>query len=225
MKNFKNFILTEKIQKVLSGGWVRIKIDTSIKTIYSEYNEDVSLSKKIIEITNLKPDDLNEFVIISIVSDLSGDTLDNVSNNIKLNDIEIVKETPYKITSDSLYIYIDIVDGVQIAIISKSIKKSKPRQKHGFDFEDELFLELNKIEPECFELTKKTTKWDAIGHLPSIDKFENINGKNENDKIIYRDLGFYTSFKNKKSAVETITAMLDKDGEWRVSGYFIIRRY
>ncbi len=30
-----------------------------------------------------------------------------------------------------------------------------------------------------------------------------------------------TSFENKKSAVETITPMLDKDGRWRVSGYQI----
>lgn len=30
-----------------------------------------------------------------------------------------------------------------------------------------------------------------------------------------------TSFENKKAAVETIVPMLDKDGQWRVSGYFI----
>ena len=30
-----------------------------------------------------------------------------------------------------------------------------------------------------------------------------------------------SSFENKKSAVETITPMLDEDGEWRVSGYYI----
>jgi len=30
-----------------------------------------------------------------------------------------------------------------------------------------------------------------------------------------------TSFEHKQSAVETITPMLDKDGKWRVSGYFI----
>lgn len=29
------------------------------------------------------------------------------------------------------------------------------------------------------------------------------------------------SFENKKSAVETITPMLDSDGKWRVSGYYI----
>ena len=32
---------------------------------------------------------------------------------------------------------------------------------------------------------------------------------------------FETSFENKKSAVETVTPKLDKDGKWRVSGYFI----
>ncbi len=32
---------------------------------------------------------------------------------------------------------------------------------------------------------------------------------------------FETSFENKKESVETVTPMLDKDGKWRVSGYFI----
>ncbi|HWR16592.1 MAG TPA: DUF4019 domain-containing protein [Terriglobales bacterium] len=37
----------------------------------------------------------------------------------------------------------------------------------------------------------------------------------------YVVIQYETSFENKKSAVETITPMLDKDGQWRVSGYFI----
>ena len=37
----------------------------------------------------------------------------------------------------------------------------------------------------------------------------------------YVIIQFKTSFKNKKSAVETITPMLDKDGKWKVSGYYI----
>ena len=37
----------------------------------------------------------------------------------------------------------------------------------------------------------------------------------------YVVIQYDTSFENKKSAVETITPMLDKDGKWRVSGYFI----
>jgi hypothetical protein len=37
----------------------------------------------------------------------------------------------------------------------------------------------------------------------------------------YVVIQFETSFENKKSAVETVTPMLDKEGQWRVSGYFI----
>ena len=37
----------------------------------------------------------------------------------------------------------------------------------------------------------------------------------------YVVIQFETAFTNKKKAVETITPTLDKDGRWRVSGYFI----
>lgn len=37
----------------------------------------------------------------------------------------------------------------------------------------------------------------------------------------YVVIQFQASFENKRSAVETVTPMLDKDGKWRVSGYFI----
>ena len=37
----------------------------------------------------------------------------------------------------------------------------------------------------------------------------------------YRVIQFRTSFENKTSAVETVTPMLDEDGAWRVSGYYI----
>jgi hypothetical protein len=32
---------------------------------------------------------------------------------------------------------------------------------------------------------------------------------------------FETSFENKKNSIETVTPMMDKDGKWRVSGYYI----
>jgi opacity protein-like surface antigen len=37
----------------------------------------------------------------------------------------------------------------------------------------------------------------------------------------YVTIQYETVFENKASAVETITPMLDPDGAWRVSGYFI----
>ena len=37
----------------------------------------------------------------------------------------------------------------------------------------------------------------------------------------YVVIEFSTSFEKKKSAVETVTPVKDKDGKWRVSGYYI----
>ena len=40
----------------------------------------------------------------------------------------------------------------------------------------------------------------------------------------YVVIQYDTVFENKKSAVETVTPMLDRDGQWHVSGYFISKR-
>jgi hypothetical protein len=37
----------------------------------------------------------------------------------------------------------------------------------------------------------------------------------------YVVIQYDTVFQNKSAAVETVTPMLDKDGQWRVSGYYI----
>jgi hypothetical protein len=37
----------------------------------------------------------------------------------------------------------------------------------------------------------------------------------------YYVIEFESSFENKKSATETVTPILDKGGQWRVSGYYI----
>jgi len=37
----------------------------------------------------------------------------------------------------------------------------------------------------------------------------------------YVVIQYQTSFAHKKSAIETVTPMLDTDGQWRVSGYYI----
>jgi hypothetical protein len=37
----------------------------------------------------------------------------------------------------------------------------------------------------------------------------------------YVVIQYESSFEHKQAAVETVTPMLDKDGTWRVSGYFI----
>jgi hypothetical protein len=37
----------------------------------------------------------------------------------------------------------------------------------------------------------------------------------------YVVIQYRSSFRNKQLAIETVTPMLDKDGQWRVSGYYI----
>ncbi|NIO03296.1 MAG: DUF4019 domain-containing protein [Proteobacteria bacterium] len=37
----------------------------------------------------------------------------------------------------------------------------------------------------------------------------------------YAVIQYETSFENKKLAIETLTPMLDEDGKWRISGYYL----
>ncbi len=54
--------------------------------------------------------------------------------------------------------------------------------------------------------------------VKSKDYRTSLPGAPDGQYVVIR---FETSFQHKKSAVETVTPMLDKDGEWRVSGYYI----
>jgi hypothetical protein len=54
--------------------------------------------------------------------------------------------------------------------------------------------------------------------LKSATYTTNLPGAPDGDYVVIR---YESSFENKKSAVETVTPMLDKDGQWHVSGYFI----
>jgi len=54
--------------------------------------------------------------------------------------------------------------------------------------------------------------------LRSATYSKTLPGAPDGDYVVIQ---YDTSFENKASAVETITPMLDKDGKWRVSGYFI----
>ena len=54
--------------------------------------------------------------------------------------------------------------------------------------------------------------------LKSAQYTKSVPGAADGEYVI---LQFDTSFAKKKSAVETITPMRDKDGHWKVSGYFV----
>ncbi len=54
--------------------------------------------------------------------------------------------------------------------------------------------------------------------LKSATYTRTLPGAPDGDYVVIQ---YETSFEHKQSAVETVTPMLDKDGKWRVSGYFI----
>ena len=58
-------------------------------------------------------------------------------------------------------------------------------------------------------LSRKVTSTSYKTSLPGVPDGE------------YVVIMFEASFENKKSAVETVTLMKEKDGSWRVAGYFI----
>jgi hypothetical protein len=45
-----------------------------------------------------------------------------------------------------------------------------------------------------------------------------LPGAPDGEYVVIR---YETVFENKKSSIETVTPMIDKDGKWRVSGYYI----
>lgn len=54
--------------------------------------------------------------------------------------------------------------------------------------------------------------------LKSATYTKTLPGVPDGDYVVVE---FDTSFERKQAATETITPMLDKDGKWRVSGYFV----
>ncbi len=54
--------------------------------------------------------------------------------------------------------------------------------------------------------------------LKSKQYFNSLPGAPDGEYVVIQ---FNTSFEHKLSAVETVTPMKDRDGKWRVSGYYI----
>ena len=58
----------------------------------------------------------------------------------------------------------------------------------------------------------------VVRKLKSAKYTQSLPGAPDGEYVV---LQFDTSFANKRVAIETVTPMRDKDGRWKVSGYFI----
>lgn len=90
----------------------------------------------------------------------------------------------------------------------------------GWDLTAELFKKA--VEKETWE-KQLTAVREPLGKLISreVMKKEYVTSMPGAPDGEYVVIQYNSSFENKKSAVERVTPMKDKDGQWRVSGYFI----
>lgn len=97
--------------------------------------------------------------------------------------------------------------------------------------DDEKYAESWKEAAEYFRNAVKQEKWTEsmlafrkpLGKLgsrkiKSTSYKTSLPGAPDGEYVIIQ---FETSFANKNNTIETVTMMMDKDGKWRVTGYFI----
>ena len=94
--------------------------------------------------------------------------------------------------------------------------------KYGESWKDAAVYFKNAIKQEQWEQTVKAVR-KPLGKLisrqvKSASYQTTLPGAPDGEYVV---ITFETSLENKKSAIETVTPMMDKDGKWRVSGYFI----
>ena len=95
-------------------------------------------------------------------------------------------------------------------------------EKYAESWKDAAELFKNAVAQEQWEQSLQAVR-KPLGKLLS----RTINSKTYKTSLPgapdgeYVVIEFATSFERKKSAVETVTPMKDKDGKWRVSGYYI----
>jgi Protein of unknown function (DUF4019) len=95
-------------------------------------------------------------------------------------------------------------------------------EEYAESWEEAAELFRNAVQPQQWEQSIKAVR-KPLGKLVS----RKVKSKTHRSSLPgapdgeYVVIQFDTSFENKKVSVETITPMMDKDGIWRVSGYYI----
>ena len=95
----------------------------------------------------------------------------------------------------------------------------------------EKYVESWEAAAELFKSAISEEKWAESIQAVRIPLGKVISRKLDSQKYMtslpgapdgeYVVIQYKTKFENKKVAIETITPMLDSDGKWRVSGYYI----
>lgn len=94
--------------------------------------------------------------------------------------------------------------------------------KYGESWDTAAQLSKSAVPGEQWKMSLKSAR-KPLGRtlarkLVSSQYSTELPGAPDGEYVVLR---YETSFANKNSAVETVTPMKDKDGKWRVSGYYI----
>jgi hypothetical protein len=95
-------------------------------------------------------------------------------------------------------------------------------EKYGESWEEAASMFKGIVPKEKWESMSRSVR-GPLGELKSrelasAEYTTEMPGAPDGEYVVIQ---YKSSFENKRSAVETVAPMLDKDGKWRVSGYFI----
>jgi hypothetical protein len=95
-------------------------------------------------------------------------------------------------------------------------------ERYGESWEEAAELFRGAVTKDGWQQTiasvKATFGKTVSRELKSTKYMESLPGAPDGKYVVIQ---YEASFEHKKSAIETITPMLDRDGTWRVSGYYI----
>jgi Protein of unknown function (DUF4019) len=94
--------------------------------------------------------------------------------------------------------------------------------EYGESWQEAAELFKSRVTKDQWQNALKTTRL-PLGKLQSrkvksTTETKTLPGAPDGQYVVIR---YDSSFEQKQSAVETVTAMMEKDGAWRISGYFI----
>jgi len=106
--------------------------------------------------------------------------------------------------------------------VSKKWLKQNDKRKYDKTWETAAQMFKNVITQEQWEKIMQAIR-NPLGKVKSREVLHakyttELPGAPDGEYVVIQ---FNTEFENKESSIETITAMLDQDAEWRISGYFI----
>lgn len=112
-------------------------------------------------------------------------------------------------------------EGAALSAAEKWLSIVDERQ-YGKSWKEAAQLFRSAIQPQQWQQSVQAVR-EPLGKLISREVKSktykiSLPGAPDGEYVVIQ---FDTSFEHKKKAVETVTPMMDKDGLWRVSGYYI----